>query len=113
MRQQGFLLRGLRRTFWRSAGQQLHPFGGQIVHGDVLYMNMARMNCQKGHAILAAYRQYDLLARYGATHLIPRQPLLVRAASRLLGGIPNRELRRFVDRLRPANAPDWHDPDFF
>jgi FkbM family methyltransferase len=113
MRQQGFTLRGLRRTLWRHTGQQLNPYGGQIVHGDALYLRPDNMNCPKGHAILAAYRQYDLLGHFGATSLIPRQPLLIRAASRLLAGVPNRELRRFVDRLRPANAPDWHDPNFF
>jgi FkbM family methyltransferase len=113
MRQQGFMLRGIRRTNWRTQAEHVHPFGGQIIHGDVLYIRPERMNCDKGHLILAAYRQYDLLAHYGATSLIPRQSFWVRMVSRLLQGYPNRELRRFVDRLRPATAKDWHDPDFF
>lgn len=113
MRQQGFTLRGIRRTYWREKAEYRHPHGGQIIHGDVLYLRPDLMNCPKGHVILAAYRQYDLLARFGAYHMIPRESLLIRLASRLLSGYPNRELRRFVDRLRPAQATDWHDPDFF
>lgn len=113
MRQQGFMLRGLRRTSWRTTAEQVHPYGGQIVHGDALYLKPDQMDCPKGHIILAAYRQYDLLAHFGATSLIPRESAFVRIAGRLLKGFPNRELRRFVDRLRPADAADWHDPDFF
>jgi len=113
MRQQGFMLRGLRRTNWRTVADHAHPFGGQIIHGDALYLKLDRMDCPKGHIILAAYRQYDLLAHYGATNLIPRESAFMRIASRLLQGVPNRELRRLVDRLRPASAKDWHDPDFF
>jgi len=113
MRQQGFMLRGLRRTNWRTKGDHVHPHGGQIVHGDVLYLKHDRMDCPKGHVILAAYRQYDLLAHYGVKNLIPREPAFVRFIGRLLQGIPNRTLRRLVDRLRPASAADWHDPDFF
>ncbi len=113
MRNEGFTLRGLRRTYWREAATHLHPYGGQILHGDALYLRPERMDCHKGHVILAAYRQFDLLARMGATDMIPRVPPLMRLASRLLSGYPNRELRRFVDRLRPKSATDWHDPDFF
>jgi len=113
MRHEGFALRGLRRTNWREAADHLHPYGGQILHGDVLYLRPERMDCHKGHVILAAYQQYDLLARFGASHMIPRVPPLIRFASRLLSGYPNRELRRFVDHLRPKSATDWHDPDFF
>lgn len=113
MRQQGFMLRGLRRTYWRTEADHVHPYGGQIIHGDALYLRPDRMDCPKGHIILAAYRQYDLLAHYGATSLIPRESALVRVAGRLLQGYPNRQLRRFVDRLRQESASDWHDPDFF
>lgn len=113
MRQQGFTLRGIRRTYWRESAEYRHPYGGQIIHGDVLYLRTDRMDCPKGHVILAAYRQYDLLAHFGASHLIPRESWLIRLASRLLSGCPNRKLRRFVDRLRPSKATDWHDPDFF
>ncbi|MFZ4698717.1 MAG: FkbM family methyltransferase [Candidatus Methylumidiphilus sp.] len=113
MRQQGFTLRGLRRSYWRTRGVPMHSHGGQIIHGDALYLRPDRMNCQKGHIILSAYRQYDLLAHFGASHLIPRKSLFLRLASKLLSRYPNRDLRRLVDLLRPADATDWHDPDFF
>lgn len=113
MRQQGFMLRGLRRTYWRTKAEHVHPYGGQIIHGDALYLKPDQIDNPKGHIILAAYRQYDLLAHYGATSFIPRQPAVVKAIGRLLRGYPNRQLRRFVDSLCPAEATDWHDPDFF
>jgi FkbM family methyltransferase len=113
MRQQGFTLRGIRRTYWRTKGNYVHSFGGQLFHGDALYLRPDSMNCTKGHIILSAYRQYDLLAHFGVTHLIPEEPVYLRFISQLLSRFPNRELRRFVDRVRPAHATDWHDPDFF
>jgi FkbM family methyltransferase len=113
MRSQGFQLRGLRRTYWRNAAEFTHPFGGQLIHGDALYFRPDKMDCPKGHTIAAAYKQFDMLARFGVHQLIPKRPALVRAVSRLLAGYPNRELRRFADGLRSANADDWHDPDFF
>ncbi|HMK57267.1 MAG TPA: FkbM family methyltransferase [Dissulfurispiraceae bacterium] len=113
MRQQGFLLRGIRRTYWRNKTQYAHPYGGQILHGDALYLRLNRINCPKGHIILSAYRQFDLLAHFGASKLIPRQSIIIRVLSQLLSHYSNREMRRFVDRLRPKEATDWHDPDFF
>jgi FkbM family methyltransferase len=113
MRQQGFSLRGLRRSYWRTKAAQLHSYGGQLIHGDALYLRHDQMNCQKGHIILSAYRQYDLLSHFGAVHLIPKAPLLLRFVSKLLSRYSNRELRRFVDKLCPRSATDWHDPDFF
>jgi FkbM family methyltransferase len=113
MRQQGFTLRGLRRTYWRTKANHVHSYGGQIIHGDALYLRPVRMNCQKGHIILSAYRQYDLLAHFGVSHLIPNKSWFLRLVSQLLSRYPNRELRRLVDLLRPTDATDWHDPDFF
>lgn len=113
MRENGFTLRGLRRTYWREKAMHVHPYGGQIIHGDALYLRTDRMDCQKGHVILAAYRQYDLLARFGAMHYIPSESMLIRLAGKLLSGFSNRQLRRFIDRIRPPQATDWHDPDFF
>ena len=113
MRKQGFVLRGIRRTYWRNQGEHAHPFGGQLIHGDALYLRPELLDSQKGHVILAAYRQHDLLAKFGAHHLIPKEPRLTRTLGKLLSGFSNRELRRFIDRLRPASAGDWHDPDFF
>jgi FkbM family methyltransferase len=113
MRGQGFTLRALRRTLWRTKADQLRSQGGQIMHGDALYFRPEQMDCEKGHIILAAYRQYDLLAYFGAAQLIPKESLFMRLASRMLSRYSNTGLRRFVDQLRPAGAVDWHDPDFF
>lgn len=110
MRSKGFTLRGLRRTYWRKNAVHLSAQGGQLIHGDALYLRMDRTNTPAGLTILAAYGQHDLLAAYGAVNLIPRSPRW----KTLLGGFrANRELRRFVDSLRPVSATDWHDPDFF
>jgi FkbM family methyltransferase len=113
MREQGFMLRGLRRTSWRNHAGHAHAFGAQLIHGDALYLRHDLLDCPQGHMILAAYRQYDLLSRFNATHLIPRRSATTRFASWLLGRWSNRELRRAVDRWRPPTASDWHDPDFF
>jgi FkbM family methyltransferase len=113
MRSKGFMLRGLRRTSWRQRAPSPHAYGGQLMHGDVLYLRHELLDCRAGHLILAAYRQYDLLAKFGATDLIPARPAITSLASKLLSGWSNRELRRTVDRLRPPTASDWHDPDFF
>jgi len=113
MRSKGFMLRGLRRDYWRNHASYRHAYGGQLIHGDALYLRPAAMNSPKGHVILAAYRQYDLLASLGASKYIPKEPWTIRVLGKLLSGYPNRELRRFVDRVRPATASDWHDPDFF
>src|SRR5690606_12808403 len=78
MRSKGFMLRGLRRSLWREKASTSHPFGGQLMHGDALYLRMEDLNTPKGYIILAAYKQYDLLAKFGATHLVPEDPLLVR-----------------------------------
>jgi FkbM family methyltransferase len=113
MRAQGFMLRGLRRTSWRNQARHSHAYGGQLMHGDVLYLRHEILDCPEGHIILAAYRQYDLLSRFGATKLIPKRSAGTRVSSWLLSGLSNREWRRLVDRLRPPTASDWHDPDFF
>ena len=113
MRSKGFMLRGLKRTYWRNHASYAHAHGGQLIHGDALYLRPEAMNSTKGHVILAAYHQYDLLAAFGAVRHIPKEPWIIRLLGKLLSGIPNRELRRFVDRVRPATASDWHDPDFF
>ena len=113
MRSQGFMIRGLRRTFWRHAAESPNAGGGQLVHGDALYIRRERIDNPIGHIILAAYRQYDLLAQLGVESMIPRPGATQRALSRLLSRYPNRQLRRFIDGLRPPKASDWHDPDFY
>lgn len=111
MRSKGFTLRGLRRTYWRTKVDHLHAGGGQIIHGDALYLRLDQLNGHVAAAILAAYKQYDLLASIGATEYIPKPSRWRTALGKWLKD--NRELRRFVDSLRLAPATDWHDPDFF
>ncbi len=113
MREAGFQLRGIRRSYLRNRAKPGHAYGGQLFHGDALYLRLDHIDCAKGHLILAAYRQYDLLASLGATRLIPSRPLPIRVASAMFSWCPNRKLRSIVDGLRPPNATDWHDPDFF
>jgi FkbM family methyltransferase len=113
MRSKGFTLLGIRRVYWRRKAKTRNPAGGQLIHGDALYINMNRVNCAKGHIILSAYRQYDLLAALGAGELIPRQSFLCRLVSLLLSPVANMRWRRLVDALRPAWATDWLDADFY
>jgi FkbM family methyltransferase len=113
MREHGFSLRGLRRTYWRIGSDHPVAFGGQLFHGDALYTRPERMDTEKGHKILAAYRQYDLLNFYQAKGLVPKRPLITRVLSKLLSRLPNKQLRKAIDSLRHPSATDWHDPDFF
>lgn len=114
MRSRGFSLRGLRRSLWRQDAPHTHSFGGQLVHGDALYLRNERLNSSVGHIILAAYRQYDLLAAYGATDWIPKQSRLLAFARGLASRVADhRSLRGMLDHLRSRSATDWHDPDFF
>ncbi len=113
MREQGFMLRGIRRVCWRNRARQTHCYGAQLMHGDALYLRPERLDCPKGHIILAAYLQYDLLASFGATHLIPGKRLPFRLLSALASRLPGDFLRRFADAVRPDDATDWHDVRFF
>lgn len=115
LRSHGFFLRGLRRDFWRNSARVDQPFGGQLMHGDALYLRQSLLASKKGFLILAAYRQYDLLANLGGTHFIPSQKLFERIVRRLISLLPysNRDFRRTVDWARSGKATDWHDSDFF
>jgi FkbM family methyltransferase len=116
LRSAGFALRGLRRTCWRNRAESyLNAAGGQLIHGDALWLRPALLSTPKAFIALAAYRQFDLLSMLGVTDLVPRRSWLDRAMSTVVAttGFTNRGLRRFVDRLRPVNATDWHDADFF
>jgi hypothetical protein len=112
MRSKGFTLRGLRRSSWRNTANYYSSAGGQIIHGDALYLKHDPLNTLTGHKILAAYNQHDLLASFGAQY---QQKLSwkTRLASRLLSRWDNRVLRGRLDTTRPLNATDWHDADFF
>jgi len=112
MRSKGFDLIGIRRTFWRrNATQSAH--GGQLVHGDALYVKHGLKPSEKSKLILAAYKQHDLLLHLHPEHRFASPPLHKRLLGALLGGMTtNREHRRWVDSIRPP-AIDWHDPDFY
>jgi FkbM family methyltransferase len=145
MRTQGFALLGLRRTLWRrraAIGPGLSVAGGQIVHGDVLYINERRLGAgptdrvelAKWLLLLSAYRQHDyvleLLDRSPAAAALPAETRQALAASlttpprpgaRTLGallrplvrGVEHGSLRQWLDASRSPAADDWHDPDFF
>lgn len=146
MRQQGFVLRGLKRTYWRRTPREGWPRstrGGQLLHGDALYVNSkldshdagaSRITILKGLIALAAYRQDDLILdllslphpaladlseaqrRTLAGMLIGKPPSGIRkllSGFTSAAGYSNRQMRRWVDELRPAGAADWHDPDFY
>ncbi|MBC7984883.1 MAG: FkbM family methyltransferase [Candidatus Obscuribacterales bacterium] len=113
MRSQGFMLRGIRRSVWRNSAEHTHAFGGQLMHGDALYFRHELLNTPVGHCVLAAYRQHDLLAKFGVTRYIPKDSMLTKIARRVLGRWNTRTLRGALDRTRPAGSTDWHDHDFY
>lgn len=146
MREQGFVLRGLKRTYWRRAvpdGWPRSTRGGQLIHGDVLYVNAkldshlasaSRTDVVKGLIALAAYEQDDLIIdllsrphpaladlsetdRRALAHMLTGKPPggIRGLFSRLLttAGYSNRRMRRWVDELRAPGAVDWHDADFY
>jgi len=123
----GWALLGLRRDFWRRTTAPSAD-GGTLAHGDVLYLNPARLesvteeNAGPILATLAAYRQADyvkiLATRVGRPEWVGD---LVRQASwtqRLVGSLlsrlgTHRAWRAWLDGCRRADATDWHDADFF
>ncbi|GEM_PF-3627965 len=140
LRERGWALLGLRRNSWRR-GPSPRPgvpgYGGQLVAADALYLNergasepLAVNRELKLLVILAAYHQWDLLARRLAgspalaglpeaertslTRALVPDPGLLR---RLLGAVGRRlgpERRRaLADALQPAQATVWQDPHFF
>lgn len=146
MRDNGFVLRGLKRSYWRRTVREGWPQstrGGQLLHGDVLYVSKkldwhlsgaSRMEVVKGLVALSAYQQDDLIIdllsrphpalselsetdRRALAHLFTRQPPGgVRGLfSRLVAGAgyTNRRMRRWVDGMRAPVAVDWHDADFY
>jgi FkbM family methyltransferase len=143
MRAQGFELRGLKRSYWRRkipADWQYAARGGQLLHGDALYVNAAHMAATAGDlpaalkavVALSAYAQDDLVLHMlaqpeHALKQLPEEtrrtmarlltastvPWYTRLLRPVLRGYPHRRLRERLDGLRAADATDWHDPDFF
>lgn len=145
MRAAGFTLRGIRRTSWRrtaaGAGWPQSSRGGQLIHGDALYINDGLLNRLPAAATaqmfrilvcLSAYRQDDLclhllsrphaaLAHWSepdrqqiARLLIPRQAsVFARVLSGVRASQSSMDIRGWVDSQRPKSATDWNDPDFY
>lgn len=73
MREKGFVLRGLKRSYWRLSARPGWPKsarGGQLLHGDALYVNgmlasrdatLPAVTMLKGLVALSAYEQDDLV----------------------------------------------------
>lgn len=80
LRQHGFALLGLRRSYWRhreSVDRGKSAGGGHLVHGDVLYYNAAGLEAAKPLSardlaawllLLGAYRQSDFVLHVLETH---------------------------------------------
>jgi FkbM family methyltransferase len=117
MRRRGFELLGIRRSYWRRiGGSGISAMGGQLIHGDALYINSRRQVDEQMLIALEAYGQHDLmnaLDREAARGLIRRRTPLQRIFGGILSGWTNRQQRRWVDSIRDPAATDWHDPDFF
>jgi len=124
LRNEGFRLLGLRRSYWRTNCGIGRSEGGHLVHGDALYYRdnydrLDEVQRIKLMALLLCYRQYDLVARLSElfdlssfARLIPGSPLWIRPFGKLIRGRSYRILRKAVDSLRHC-AKDWHDPDYF
>jgi FkbM family methyltransferase len=71
MRKNGFVLLGLRRSYWRRKLERdclKTPFGGQIMHGDAVYYNESLLNVSQSTKdlikfciIFGIYQQDDLV----------------------------------------------------
>jgi FkbM family methyltransferase len=143
LRQQGFFLLGLRRTFWRRTHPELkarQASGGTLVHGDGLWVRPDAIATPRQFVafcvMLAAYRQSDwlntlLLEPHTLTAHWPentRRWLLGYLDAKPTHGRLGRALSMTVGPLlrgwhhRDARAwadnlrragGDWHDPTFY
>ena len=135
LREHGFALLGLRRSFWRhreSVDRGKSAGGGHLVHGDVLYYNAAELEPTRSLStrdlaawllLLGAYRQSDFVLHLLETHPASRalsaadrqliqQTLIVqptatqRVFRTLLGADPE---RRWTRRLAAVGGFLAHD----
>jgi FkbM family methyltransferase len=138
LRDAGFLLLGLRRTYWRRMnknGSPTSPLGGQIMHGDAIYYNAEAVanlataspkDVVKFCVMLSAYKQDDFIGHLMSdgerVPTISQQDraeistvLTDRRGARLFlpMGLSYINIRETLDLLRNRNAVDWRDPDFF
>jgi FkbM family methyltransferase len=140
MRARGFVLLGIRRTYWRrlAGANSPNPLGGQLMHGDALYyredavrdsrLTLARVLAML--VVLSAYKQFDLVSDVLRTHpaihsvshteiealageLIPKPSFWGSLAGSLSGRINYFKIREFATLFRSTPAYDWHDPEYF
>lgn len=114
MAEQGFTLLGQRRDLWRRTGASPSPFGGQLAHGDALYVHETRLaKCpDEAKVIWKAYKQHDQLTDVQPPRVWERvMGYLMRHAP--LIGAPHRVWRYRLDRLCHPSVTDWHDVDEF
>lgn len=135
MREHGFTLLALRRSYWRRSSHfalARWSLGGHPIHGDALYYNgrllasSAAEGVLKFLALLWAYDQHDIILQLLETHeglrsidavsrralaatLVSRPVLATRLAWDLTKMFP-----RFRSRFsRTTDGTDWHDREFF
>jgi FkbM family methyltransferase len=140
LRSRGFVLLGIRRTYWRRLGgaNSPSPLGGQLVHGDALYYHEATIRAADLSRprflsillLLSAYNQFDLVYDMLQTHpaalslphaeidgvrreLILKPSGLGRVAAWLSRRLKYSKVREVATAFRTTPAYDWHDPDYF
>ena len=126
LRDQGWQLLGLRRSYWRRF-RAPSADGGTLMHGDALWINDSLMAdpapevCLKAIAALQVYRQLDYVAKLASgcsldpeTRLYPVAPWWARVIRLLMRAIaPHPQWRAWLDMCCPPEVTDWHDPDDF
>jgi FkbM family methyltransferase len=127
MADQGWMLLGLRRDYWRRSPAPIAD-GGTLAHADALYVNPSRIAATTAStagpvlAALAVYGQADyvcaLAKQFARQDMIPRllpaKPWVNRTVGRALAQMTShRVVRAWIDQCRQSDATDWHDPDTF
>lgn len=126
LRDQGWQLLGLRRSYWRRFPAPAAD-GGTLMHGDALWVNDnfisndGQETCLKAIAALGVYRQLDYVAKLArdcsldlGNRFYPAPSWWVRAIRPLMRTLaPHRQWRAWLDMCCPPEVTDWHDPDDF
>lgn len=126
LREQGWQLLGLRRSYWRRYPAPSAD-GGTLMHGDALWINEDLISTAghethlKAIAALRVYRQLDYVAKLAGecslnstSGLYPVSPWWARAVRPLMRVFaPHRQWRAWLDMCCPPEVTDWHDPDDF
>lgn len=126
LRERGWQLLGLRRSYWRRF-KAPSADGGTLVHGDALWINNKLLENAKRETILKAiaalgvYRQMDYVEKLSrdcsinlGTSFYPTPPWWARTLRLLMRALaPHRQWRAWLDMCCPPDVTDWHDPDDF